>query len=190
MPIPPCLIASPLPNEPMLMVPLRNRAVGRQKIPHSVAGMGLVELMIVVLIISLLLAMGVPSYQRVQRKAKAATLVNDFRVFATALQSVAHETGAWPTETTAGVIPPSMTNDQLKISSRTKPTLLGGNYDWENNQLHGGIKYRAALTITGTDLTVDLPILLLMDEALDDGNLSTGVFRLGASNGPLYILEP
>ncbi|MEI6106508.1 MAG: type II secretion system protein [Opitutae bacterium] len=175
------------------MLPHTNRLLGRQRIPRSCAGIGLVELMVVVLIISMLMAVAVPSYQRVRQKAKAATLVNDLRVFAAVFQAYAHENGVWPAEAASGVVPTGITSQELKIDVWTHDTPNGGRFDWEYNQTHNGVKYRAAIAITdgpGLPLVVDLEMFRLMDLALDDGNLNTGSFRLGDGNCPLYILEP
>ena len=58
---------------------------------------------------------------------------------------------------------------------------------------HNGVRYRAALALTDTatnPLLVDLELYKEIDAALDDGNLSTGNFRLGNNNCLLFILEP
>jgi type II secretory pathway pseudopilin PulG len=174
------------------------RLLGRRSIPRSTAGVGLVELMVVVLIISMLMALAVPSYQRVRKKAKAGALVNDFRVFSAVYLSYAHEKGTWPAEAAAGVIPTGVTSQDLKSDVWMNPTPIGGKFDWEYLQVHpGGTSpggtWRAAIAISDTSdapLIVDLELYQLMDQALDDGNLNTGSFRLGNNNCPIYILEP
>lgn len=173
--------------------PLFSRRIGRQAIPRSTAGVGLVELMVVVLIISMLMAMAIPSYQRIKRKARAASVVNDFRVFTAVLQARAHESGTWPPECAAGVVPDGITKDDIQIASWTNPNSIGGQFDWEYNQIHNGVRYRAALALTDTSaapLLVDLELYQEIDAALDDGNLATGNFRLGQNNCLLYIIEP
>ncbi|MDI1247634.1 MAG: prepilin-type N-terminal cleavage/methylation domain-containing protein, partial [Lacunisphaera sp.] len=104
--------------------PLR-RLIGRQAIPRSTAGIGLVELMVVVTIISMLMAVAMPSYQRVQRKARAASLVTDFRVFTAVLQARTHEAGSWPEETPAGEVPSLITKDDIQLMSWTTPPAIG-----------------------------------------------------------------
>jgi len=178
--------------------PDSRRLLGRRSIPRSTAGVGLVELMVVVLIISMIMALAVPSYQRVQKKAKAGALVNDFRVFMSVFLSSAHESGSWPAESAPGVIPAGITSQELKVDVWTKATPIGGKFDWEFMQVHpGGTspggRWRAAIAITDTSespLLVDTELFQMMDQALDDGNLATGSFRLGDSNCPIYILEP
>ena len=126
-----------------------NRLLGRRDIPRSVSGVGLVELMVVVTIISMLMLAGVPTYNRIQRKARASAITNDFRVFAAVFQAHAHETGSWPAETAVGI-----------ASSATSTVIL------------------------------DVDLMREIDRALDDGDLTTGSFRLGGDGGPLFILEP
>jgi len=172
--------------------PLR-RQIGRQAIPRSTAGLGLVELMVVVTIISMLMAVAMPSYQRVQRKARAAALINDFRVFTAVLQARTHEAGSWPDETAAGVVPALINKDDIQLNSWIRPPAIGGQFDWESNQMHGGVRYRAALALVDTTdapLVEDLVLYQEIDAALDDGNLTTGSFRLGENNCLLFILEP
>jgi type II secretory pathway pseudopilin PulG len=185
-------------NGGVRVLPPTNRLLGRQDIPRSAAGIGLVELMVVVLIISMIMALAVPSYQRVQKKAKAAALVNDFRVFSSVYLSYAHENGAWPAETAAGIVPAGISAQEMKADVWENPTPTGGQFDWEFMQAHpGGTspggKWRAAIAISDAGpkpLIVDLELYQLIDDAIDDGNLSTGSFRLGNGNCPIYILEP
>jgi len=182
----------------MIVLPRTCRQIGRQRLPRSTAGLSLVELMIVVLIISLLFLAAVPAYQRIQRRARAAALTNDFRVFGTVFQTYAHEKGTWPIETAPGIVPPGITDKDLQLNAWTKPTAIGGLFDWENNQAHpGGTspggRWRAALAITGTTsapMVIDADIMREIDEALDDGDLETGNFRKGFGDCPILIIEP
>lgn len=165
----------------------------RQYLPRSCRGVGLAELMVVVTIISFLMMIAVPSYQRIRHKARASALVNDFRVFAAVFQAHAHERGAWPAEVAAGVVPSETGNEELKAGSWTRPSPIGGKFDWEYNQIHDGTRYRAAIALADTSdapLMIDLDLFRIMDADLDDGALETGNFRLGENLCPLLILEP
>lgn len=169
-----------------------NRWLGPQRIPRSAAGVGLMELLIVTTIISALMAMAVPSYQQIQRRARASALVNDFRGFATVFLAHAHEMGSWPAEASPAQIPANVTALELKPETWTRTSPIGGKFDWENNQIHKGVRYRAAIALVDTaeaPLLLDEGVFLEMDRNLDDGNLATGNFILGDGNSPLYILE-
>lgn len=174
------------------------RHQGRLAIPRSIAGVGLVELMVVITVISMLMLAVIPAYDRIRRKARAAAVANDFRVFAAIFQAHAHETGSWPPEATAGTVPAGMTAEELKSESWTRQTSMGGQFDWEFNQVQpGGTspggRWRAAIAINSTDgapLLTDPDLLEEIDTILDDGDLTTGNFRLSGDGGPLFVLEP
>lgn len=175
------------------------RLIGRQRLPRSAGGViSLVEMMIVILIVSILFVLAVPTYQLIQRKARAAAIANDFRVFGSVFQSYAHESGSWPAESAAGVVPVGLGAQDIQIQAWTRPTPMGGKFDWENNQTHpGGTspggRWRAAIAINATEdsaLLIDADLLEAIDDALDDGDLATGNFRTGFGDCPLFILEP
>lgn len=163
------------------------------RIPRSRRAVGMVELMVVLTIISMLVTVIAPSYQRIQRKARASALVNDFRVYSAVFLSHAHEVGSWPAETPPGVVPSEITSSEMRKDNWTRATVIGGKFDWEYNQVHNGAKVRAAIAISdavGAPLLVDLEMFEEMDRSLDDGNLATGNFVLGFGNSPVLILEP
>jgi type II secretory pathway pseudopilin PulG len=184
--------------QPMPMRSESNRLLGRRDIPRSTSGVGLVELMVVVTIISMIMLAAVPTYNQIQRKARASTVVNDFKVFAAAFQAYAHETGSWPVESSVGVVPAGINSTTINTQAWTRVTPMGGQFDWDFNQVHpGGTspggRWRAAIAINSsatTNVILDEELLRLIDQSLDDGELTTGSFRLGGDGGPLFILEP
>jgi len=182
----------------MRVRPTTSHLRDRRDIPRSAAGVGLVELMVVVTIISMIMLAAVPTYNRIQRKARASAVVNDFRVFAAVFQAHAHETGSWPPEAAVGDVPVGMLTTELKPEAWQKITPMGGQFNWDFNQVHpGGTspggRWRAAIGITDSPTSaviLDQALLLEIDRDLDDGDLTTGSFRLGGDGGPLFILEP
>jgi type II secretory pathway pseudopilin PulG len=175
-----------------------NRLLGRRDIPRSTSGVGLVELMVVVTIISMIMLAAVPTYTRIQRKARASAMVNDFQKFAAVFLAHAHETGSWPVETAAGVVPPGINNTEMNLQAWTRVTPMGGQFDWDFNQVHpggtsSGGRWRAAIGINSTGssaVILDVELLKEIDRALDNGDLTSGSFRIGGDGGPLFILEP
>jgi prepilin-type N-terminal cleavage/methylation domain-containing protein len=154
-------------------------------------GFSTVELMVVVTIISLLAALSLPVAKRAGQSAKASAVANDLRVFATAFTTYAQQVGTYPAETAVGVMPPTMTG-YLGNTAWLRTTPIGGKYNWDNARTHGSITPRAAISINsnGTNLvTTDNTLLLMIDRRIDDGNLSTGNFFLGAGNEPVFIVE-
>ncbi len=148
--------------------------------------------MVAVTILSFLFLLAVPTYQRLQRKAKAAATATDLRVFATALQGHAHEAGSWPAEVDAGVVPPGMTAEELKFDDWTRTTPIGGKFDWEYNCSNVGGTYTAVIRISptaDTPLVPDDDLFEAIDQILDDGDLDTGNFRRGFGGDPIFIIE-
>ena len=151
--------------------------------------------MVVVLIISVLASITVPSFQRIQLRSKTTTIVNDFRTFAAAFVVYAQENGAWPAETAAGVVPPEM-SVSLNNTAWQRKTPMGGQYNWEYNQMHFGTRYQAAIDISATasaPLKLDVAQLTDLEHVIDGKtqiNWLGGNFHLGTGIIPLYIVQP
>lgn len=156
---------------------------------HLIRGFTLVEIMVVVVIIGLLAAIGMPTFRQVTMRSKATALVNDIRQFTTALQTYNHQNGRWPAETNPGEIPTEMVG---AISPNfTKPTPLGGQFDWDADVSPGGISAKAAITVAtanGFTLTDDAGLVELVDSMMDDGNLTTGLVQYNAGS-LVFIIE-
>ncbi len=147
--------------------------------------------MVVITIISMLAAAAVPTIVKVKRRSLATVVANDLRVFGAAFESYAHEAGSWPAEVDAGVLPPEMAS-RINSSAWMKPAVIGGQYNWENNQTHAGTTYRAVIAISSTSASAvvqDADLLEAIDTVMDDGNLATGSFRIGADDEPIYIVS-
>jgi type II secretory pathway pseudopilin PulG len=153
-----------------------------------------VEIMMAVLIISVLATLSIPALQRVQRKTRTAAIVNDFRVFASAFDTYAHERGGWPPDAGAGVVPPLMAG-RINAQAWTRTTPMGGKYNWEYNQSHFGTTYTAAISIAATasaPLPLDVPQLTDLEQTIDGGGVNwlAGNFHIGTGLVPLYIIQP
>jgi prepilin-type N-terminal cleavage/methylation domain-containing protein len=144
-------------------------------------GFTLVEIMIVVVIIGLLAAIAAPMWATARRNAKINTFINDLRIGVHAAQRCVMDKGAWPAETGPGVCP-TLLAGFMQDAYWTGPTPLGGNWDWDY-----GTTVTAGLAVASP--TVDAATMLIVDQKIDDGNLSTGDFRQSGS-GYIYILEP
>ena len=148
--------------------------------------------MVVITIISLLAAISIPTLQNVRRRTTATAIGNNLRTFSAAFDAYVHEMGTWPAETAAGVMPPEVAN-RINPTAWLAKTPLGGQYNWDNNQMHAGTRYKAAIAISDTAIApfvTDLDLMEAVDRIIDDGNLSTGNFRIGADDEPVYIISP
>ncbi len=159
---------------------------------HGTRAFTLTELAVVALIIGLLAAIAVPSLKRSVVAARSDAVINDLRVFSGAFLHYMQEKGDWPEDSAPGDYPLGM-EQFLRSSAWTKPSAIGGLYNWEPQTMQGGVRVRAAITISSVDpnlVTSDRIQLEDIDRRFDDGNLSTGLFRLGFGLEPLYIIEP
>lgn len=146
----------------------------------SLAAFTLVEIMIVVVIIGLLAALAIPAFTRVRNQARINVFVNDLRIAKDAFETYALETGGWPPDGTAGI--PAEMSGYLDLNRWNGKTSLGGNWDWDNAQFG----FVAGLSVYEPD--ADLAMMTLVDAEIDDGDLSTGIFR-SRTNGYIMILE-
>jgi hypothetical protein len=82
---------------------------------------------------------------------------------------------------------------RVDATAWVRKTPIGGQYNWDNNQTHQGVKFKAAIAISETAtaaLIQDVDLLEAIDRAIDDGVLTTGNFRLGANDEPVFIVAP
>lgn len=143
----------------------------RTRCDRRLAGFTLVEIMIVVVIIGLLAAIAIPAFQKVRERSQASRLVNDFRQFEAGFQRYILESGQTPAASTAGVVPTGM--DGYLPTSYTEASPLGGLYQWSGPS--GNIVLRGS---SATDA-----VMQKADDALDDGDLTTGDFTKLAGVG-------
>ena len=158
----------------------------------SSAGFSLTEIMVVVTLISLLAAISIPTLKNVQRRTTATAIGNNLRTFSAAFDAYVHEAGTWPAEAAPGVLPSEVTN-RINSTAWLAKTALGGQYNWDNNQMHAGTRFKAAIAISSTaaaPVVLDLDLMESVDRIIDDGNLATGNFRIGADDEPVYLVSP
>lgn len=153
-------------------------------------GFTLVEVMVVIVIIGLIAMFGAAGLARAMRYRENAEVAQKMGVVTLAFESYRAETGGWPKESGAGVVPPEMEEYYFPLYGLTDTEswwvddpMFDGKWKWT----------KAKLTLDGE--TVECVLVELhstefsdsrmeeLDQMLDDGNLKTGRFREYYSRG-------
>ena len=143
----------------------------------------LVEIMIVVSIIALLAAIALPSFLRARQRAQNAKFVNALRVASGAFTMYAIEHSGYPADVTRATVPPGMELYFGPTLDWTKPTPIGGNWDWDYNVFG----FTAGVSVVGT--SADTMQMTAIDSTIDDGDLSGGGFKDMGGTRYTSILE-
>ncbi len=140
--------------------------------------------MIVVAIIALLAVIAVPSFLRARQRSQNAKFINALRVAADAIDLYAIENpGRYPADVYASILPPELVGYLDQTLDWTAPTPIGGNWDWDFNVF----SIKAGVTVDSPGVNVEQ--LTEIDRQFDDGDLSTGRFRITAANRYSCIIE-
>ncbi len=147
----------------------------------TVSGFTLIELMIVVAIIGILAAIAVPNFQAYRLKARYASFTADVKMMTDAFQTYNITTGSYPPDVNRGTTPTGMAEFLGELM--TRPTPFGGKWDWEQ----GVFGIVAGISVVEPNAAVQQ--MQGLDNYLDNGDLTTGVFRQNG-NRYIYIIEP
>jgi prepilin-type N-terminal cleavage/methylation domain-containing protein len=151
------------------------------KMPVSSMGFTLVEIMIVVAIIGLLAALGIPGMVEAGRKSRAARVAREIKTAGHAFVQYAFEHGNYPADNLPAQMPDGM-NDYLAGFPWSEETAIGGQWDWDYEVF--GVTAGVSVKSPKWDSTR----MAAIDSLIDDGNLASGHFR-ARSDGYIYILE-
>ena len=150
-------------------------------------GFSLIELLVVVTIIGIIMSISVSVLLRMTDRAKVVATAADLRTFETGFLSFASDTGDFPPDSHLDApyhLKPGLgTEDYLPIQRWVSPTPLGGNYNWE------GLDSYPYAAISLYNATAPPSIMADLDQRVDDGDLSSGKFRLTSNGRYTYILE-
>ena len=169
------------------MIGRRPDVGGQTKRRQRSAGFTLIELLVVVAIIGILAAIAVVAFENTILKARVASMATDLRTFETGFLSFHTDEGTFPPDSHLDPpyhLPPGAgMEDYLPVHRWARETPLGGNYNWEgpDNYPYAGISLFASLAPAST--------LVMLDDKIDDGDLSQGSFRLTPNGRYTWIID-
>lgn len=141
----------------------------------------------VVVILGVLAAIVVPRFANATDQTEQAAFINDLRVFGDAAMVMQAETSAWPEDASSGALPTGF-DAYIDETKWLNGTPIGGVWDAENGTSFG---ISAGLGVHfNSGNAKDDAFMLEIDRTLDDGNLSTGMFRKIADDRFYRVLQP
>ncbi|HOT73309.1 MAG TPA: prepilin-type N-terminal cleavage/methylation domain-containing protein [Anaerohalosphaeraceae bacterium] len=148
-------------------------------------GFTLVEVLIVVLILGLLAAVVIISVNNASTEARQNSFVSCLRTFVSAAEYYRFKTGEYLGNAEPGQIPAGW-DEYIEVKKWIRKTPIGGH--WQTaDQAASGFTSCIGVSFDGSDMTRDASFMEEIDAKIDDGNLSTGIFRQNG-NAFYYIL--
>lgn len=144
-------------------------------------GFTLVEILIVVAIVGLLAALGIPDLLTANRQSRSRIFTNDLRIASSAFTRYFLEKDGYPTDKTPAVMPNGMSG-YLSNFQWSEKTSIGGHWDWDYEVF--GVT--AAISVHQPSWSTEE--MEQIDALIDDGSLSSGSFRTRAG-GYMYVIE-
>ena len=154
---------------------------GIMEIFASKRGFTLVEIMIVVAIIGLLAAIGVPKMVKAGRDTRKARFAREIQAAGHAFVQYAFEHANYPADKTPSQMPEGMA-EYLHGFPWSEDTVIGGQWDWDA----GVFGVTAGVSVKSPNWGNEQ--MQEIDAMIDDGNLGSGQFRQ-RPGGYIYILE-
>jgi len=149
-------------------------------------GFTIIELLVVVAIIGIIASVAIVVFTETLIKARVSSIAADLKAFETGFLTYASDNGQMPPdshlEDPYHLPPGAGMEDYLSVHRWSRGTPLGGDYNWEgpNNYPYAGISLYATPAPAST--------LAILDERIDDGNLSKGRFRITPNSRYTFII--
>jgi len=134
----------------------------------------LIEILVVVVILGILAAIVIPQFTGSAEDTQRAVFASNIKEFAKAVERYHMDTGTWPEDSPSGDVPAGL-DDYIITTAWEGGTPIGGVWDTELNSM--GITSAVGVHFNdGSD--PGAAAMALIDEVIDDGDVTTGTFRM------------
>jgi prepilin-type N-terminal cleavage/methylation domain-containing protein len=154
--------------------------------PGAVYGFTLVELIAVIVVLAILAAVAVPRYFDYRQRATVAAVTRDLKVIAYAYRQYRYVNGEWPGNFSSGVMPTGL-EPFLEGNRFARPTPIGGIYDADGEIYGAG---RPSFSLIGITRVSSEATMLLIDQAIDNGNLDSGQLMWTNDRWSYFVASP
>ena len=151
------------------------------------SGFTLIELLVVVAILGILASVAVVATRESILKAKVSAAAGDLRTFKSGFINYTSDHGQFPPDSHLDapyhLASGSGAEHYIPVDRWMTETVLGGNYNWE------GPDYYPYAGIAFFNPTAPASTMAMLDDTLDDGDLSSGSFRITPNGRYTYIID-
>lgn len=148
--------------------------LGADRPPVARRAFTLVEILIVVVILGILAAIVTPQFASAADDSRRGAFCEAIRRMTQAVEVYYVRTGEFPADGASGVVPPGM-SAYFRAADYQAPTPIGGVWDTERDER--GIISAVGVHFFRYDPFRDDAYMSLIDAVIDDGDVTTGVFR-------------
>lgn len=137
------------------------------------SGFTLMEILIVVTILGILAAIVIPSFASATNDTRKAAFVGDLRTFENAIRLYYNDNSDWPVDGGSGTVPAGL-EPYIKVHKWEDGTPIGGVWDNETNDI---LTVGVGVHFDGSGETRDTDFMTLIDNTVDNGDITSGSFR-------------
>lgn len=142
------------------------------------AGFTLVELVVTIVVLGVLAGVALPRLRDYRETSQASMTARTFKNISNALHQYYLDNRMWPADQTVVNTPVPGLDPYLDSSVLRRPPPMGGNWDWNNlNWAFYAIPNMSIQSVPNPTSAPVVSVFTRIDTILDDGDLSTGVFR-------------